>query len=78
VSGTFAFGEDGLPVGFRAQRYRDPGNGTAAITPFSATCAGFRPVAGIPIPHEMYASWVVDGREMPYARFRVERIEFDA
>jgi hypothetical protein len=29
------------------------------------------------LPHSVVVSWNVDGQETPYARFSVERLEFD-
>ena len=37
VTGTFEFGADDLPAAFRALRYRDLGNGDAALTEFLGT-----------------------------------------
>jgi hypothetical protein len=77
VEGLFEFGEDDLPVTFRAQRFRDVGGGRSVLTPFLGECRDYRRVDGLLVPHEMIGSWMIDGTPMPYARFRVAAIEFD-
>jgi hypothetical protein len=78
VTGLFQFGDDGLPAVFSGHRYRDTGNGVSTLTPFTGRSSDFRDAGGMLVPHEMVAAWHVDGREFPYARFLVERVEFDA
>jgi hypothetical protein len=78
VSGVFAFGEDGLPRTFEAERYRDVGNGRSALTPFVGESSDYREVEGLIVPHRMVASWVVDSQPAPYVRFEVDAVEYDA
>jgi hypothetical protein len=77
VSGVYAFGEDGLPTAFRADRYRDLGGGRSALTPFVGESGDFREEGGVLVPHRMTALWHVGGQALPYARFLVERFESD-
>jgi hypothetical protein len=44
---------------------------------FTGRTSDFRDIDGLLVPHMMVATWVIDGKEMEYARFSVERIEFD-
>lgn len=76
VEAIFHFGEDGLPERFTAERYRDE-DGPAVLTPFTGRCADYRVVDGVRVPFRLEAAWHVDGREQPYARWLVERIEHD-
>ncbi len=78
AAGVFAFGEDGLPRAFRADRYRDLGGGRSALTPFTGEPADFREEGGLLVPHLMTALWHVGGKPIPYVRFLVERLEYDA
>lgn len=78
VVGVFAFGEDGLLETFSAIRYRDLGGGKSVLTPWSGRYGDYREVDGLLVPHEVVVSWRVDGDGIPYARFLVERLEFDA
>jgi hypothetical protein len=78
AAAVFEFGEDGLPAAFQAERYRDLGNGRSVLTPFRGESADYREVDGMLVPHRMTAAWEVDGRPIPYARFLVERLEYDA
>jgi hypothetical protein len=77
VAGVFEFGQDGLPVTFSADRYRDLGGGRSELTPWSGGLADYRRVDGMLVPHEMTAYWHVGGRRIGYARFVVERLEYD-
>jgi hypothetical protein len=76
VACTFEFGADGLPVRMFADRYRDLG-GRAELTPWSGEFTDYRAVHGILAPHRVAVYWHVDGRAIPYARFEVERLEYD-
>lgn len=78
VAGVFAFAEDGLPETFSAVRYRDLGGGKSVLTPWSGRYADYREVDGLLVPHQVVVSWRVGGEDIPYARFLVERLEFDA
>jgi hypothetical protein len=77
VTCVFEFGEDGLPVTVFADRYRDLG-GKAALTPWSGRFGDYRKVDGLLVPHQVGANWHVDGQRIPYARFQVQRLEYDA
>ena len=77
VSGVYEFGEDGLPTAFRADRYRDLGGGRSALTPFTGESGDFRDEGGLLVPHRMTALWHVGEEAVPYARFLVERLEYD-
>jgi hypothetical protein len=78
VSGVYEFGEDGLPTAFRADRYRDLGGGRSALTPFTGEFADFRDEGGLLVPHHMTALWHTGEAALPYARFLVERVDYDA
>lgn len=77
VSGVFEFGQDGLPATFRAERHRDLGEGRSELTPFKGESTDYREVDGMLVPHRLTAAWEVNGRPVPYARFVVERLEYD-
>jgi hypothetical protein len=77
VSAVFEFREDGLPAAVFAERHRDLGGGRSALTPWSGRLDDFREVDGLLVPHLLTACWHVGGREVPYARFVLERLEYD-
>lgn len=77
VACTFQFGDDGLPARIEAARYRDLGNGRSVLTPWSGESSDYRRVDGLLVPHRQVAFWHVEGEPVAYARFEVERIEFD-
>jgi hypothetical protein len=77
VSGEFLFGPDDLPSVFSADRYRDIGGGQAVLTPFEGHSSDFREANGMLVPFSMTAAWKVDGRVIEYARWEIERIEYD-
>ncbi|MRX78891.1 hypothetical protein GJU39_22735 [Pedobacter petrophilus] len=39
--------------------------------------SGYREINSVIIPVLAEASWIVDGKKFPYARFDVEEIEYD-
>jgi len=78
VAGMFEFGADGLPAAFAADRPRDTGGGESVLTPWCGRYADYRAIDGLLLPHDLVAAWQIDGREIPYARFQVERLELDA
>ncbi|GEJ58524.1 DUF6544 family protein [Anaeromyxobacter diazotrophicus] len=77
VTATFAFGPDGLMTGMSGERERDLGGGRSVKTPFHGASGDFRPVDGVLVPFHMEASWIIEGRPFPYARFEVEEVAFD-
>jgi hypothetical protein len=77
VSGVFEFGDDDLPTGFRAMRYRDVGHDKAVLTEFYGSMRDYREVNGLLVPHSLIAHWRVGDELVPYARFEVEQIEYD-
>jgi hypothetical protein len=77
VSGEFRFGDDDLPTAFSATRYRDTGGGTSVLTPFIGHLGDFRRVDGVLAPHRVVGAWVLEGREVEYANFEVQRLEYD-
>jgi hypothetical protein len=76
--GVYEFGDDGLPAVFRADRFRDLGGGRSALTQFAGEFEDFRDEGGLLVPHRMTALWHVGEAAVPYARFLVERLEYDA
>jgi Family of unknown function (DUF6544) len=77
VTAVFAFGEDGLPVEVLADRYRAQ-DGTSVLTPWSGQFGDYREVHGLLVPHRVIATWHVGGQPISYARFQVDRLEYDA
>ena len=77
ATGVFDFGEDNLPAGFLADRYRDLGGGRSVLTPWSGEYGAYREVGGLLVPHRVHVAWNLDGQSVPYARFEVERVELD-
>src|SRR5262249_28490892 len=77
VRAEFHFGADGLPTRFTAMRYPDLGNRRSQLTPFIGTYSDFRVHAGLLVPFRMEAAWKLDDRLFPYARFVVERLDFN-
>ena len=78
VSGSFEFGDDGLPSKFSALRRADLGGGQSVLTPFTGECRDYRKVEGLLVPHELTAYWHISGKPVAYARFQVEEMEYDA
>jgi hypothetical protein len=77
VTALFEFGPDDLPATLSADRFLDAGDGKAVVTPFVGRYTDYRAVDGVLVPHRAVAAWIVDGVPEEYARFDVERLEFD-
>jgi Family of unknown function (DUF6920) len=58
-------------------RYRDVGQGEAELTEFYGTMSDYREVGGLLVPHKLAAHWMLGGEPKAYARWEVERIEYD-
>jgi hypothetical protein len=78
VTGVFEFGKDDLPIAISGDRYRDLGGGRTALTPWSGTFHDYRTVDRLLVPYRVVAQWHVDDQRVPYARFHVERLEYEA
>jgi hypothetical protein len=76
VYAMFHFGQDGLPQRVTANRYRDV-DGKGVLTPWFGELRNFRAHDGLLVPHEVEVSWQLESGVFPYARFTLERIEFD-
>jgi hypothetical protein len=76
VACLFEFGPDALPAWVFADRYRDVG-GKGVMTPWSGSMEAYREVDGLIVPHQLTAYWQVNGEPVAYARFTVERLEYD-
>jgi hypothetical protein len=75
VTVTYHFGPDGLPARVSTERFRDVG-GKGVLTPWAGTSSDFREVDGLRVPFRMGASWTVDGRDVQYADWEVETVEY--
>jgi Family of unknown function (DUF6544) len=77
VAGEFEFDPEGLPAAFFADRYRDLGDGTQELTPFSGSYTDYREVDGLVAPFDISGQWHVGDQTLPCARFKVERLDYD-
>ncbi len=77
VSAEFRFGADGMPTTVLAERMRDV-DGKGVLTPWLAECDDFRDTDGLKVPFRVEVSWLIDGRKLTYARWRLESLELDA
>ncbi len=73
VSGIFAFGPDGLPREFTAERYNDKGE----LKSWGGVYREWRTVSGMQVPFEADVSWQLEGGPYTYARWRVDTMDFD-
>ncbi len=76
VRAVFHFGPDGLPQKVTAHRYRDV-DGKGVLTPWSGEMRNFRAHDGVLVPEEVEVSWHLESGAFPYARFSLERLEFN-
>jgi uncharacterized protein DUF6544 len=76
VSAIVEFDDEGKLASLRAERYRDVGGGTAALTRWAGTYSDYRSVDGFRVPYLVDVRWILDGQEFSYARFRITTIEY--
>ncbi|WP_242342043.1 DUF6544 family protein [Anaeromyxobacter terrae] len=76
VAVEFRFDANGLPSRISADRYRDV-NGKPVLTPWIGECSHYLEVGGLRVPFRLEATWHVNGRAVPYARFSVDELELD-
>jgi hypothetical protein len=77
VTGTFEFGDDGLPRTFRADRFLDTGTDEPRLLPWSGDYEDYRRVNGLLVPHHFIGYWHVDGQRIAYVDFSLETPEYD-
>jgi hypothetical protein len=77
VAGVFAFGPDGLPRGFSARRYFDPGRGTPELREWSGDYEDYRSAGGMLVPHRFVGYWHAGEERVPYVDFRLDTPEYD-
>jgi hypothetical protein len=73
---VFHFGPDGWPTRVTADRWRDV-DGRAVLTPWQGELGGWREVGGLRVPFRLAATWILDGKPFTYARWEVQRLEYD-
>jgi len=77
VSGTFEFGQDGLPSTFSSERYLDSGNGAPRLLPWSGNYEDYRSIGGLLVPHHFIGYWHVGGHAIAYVDFVLEPPQYD-
>ncbi len=65
VSGTMHIDEDGRPVAFTAERYREV-NGEYELTPWSTPCLAYGKLGGLNLPVRGQAIWHLPDGDLPY------------
>lgn len=73
VSGIFAFGADGLPLGMTAKRFNDKGK----LVPWGGTYRDWRTVSGMRVPFEAQVSWQLETGPFTYAHWFVHSMHYD-
>ncbi len=77
TSGVFRFDSDGRIVEFEArERYLADGDG-AVRRPWGGVYRGYEDVDGFRIPSEVEARWLSPPEVFPYARFELDRVEYN-
>jgi hypothetical protein len=77
ASGIFELGDDDLPRSFRADRYRDVGDGKSVLTPFIGEYADYREQNGLLVPHRVNGYWELGAQPLLFARFELRKLEYD-
>jgi len=72
---VFTFAADGRITGIETERYRSVGD-TQVRTPWVGHFSDYRRFGDLMAPATGEVSWVIDGREVPYARIEVTDIRY--
>ena len=73
VTGTFEFGDDGLPIGMTAERSMDK----HGLRPWGGTYRDWRNVSGMRVPFEAMVTWQLESGPFTYAHWLVEAMDYD-
>jgi hypothetical protein len=77
ASAIVTIDEEGKLVSFRADRFRDTGDGTAILTPWTAQCSDYREFAGFRVPASVEVAWEMENGPFSYARFHAISLEYN-
>jgi hypothetical protein len=77
VSAVVDLDDEGRLSSLRAERYRDVGGGKTVLTPWIGRYLEYRGFNGLLVPSFVEVLWVLQGRELSYARFRVTALEYN-
>ncbi len=75
VSSRLIFGDDGLPSGIEAQRYRTIGK-RFELTPWRGRCDDYRQANGVLIPHRIAVTWGLPQGDFEWLRASIDHIEY--
>jgi hypothetical protein len=78
ASATIEVDDEGKLVRLRAERYRDLGNGNAALTAWGGVYSDYREFNGFRVPTSVDAGWGLETGWFSYARFRILTLDYDA
>ncbi|WP_133272715.1 DUF6544 family protein [Hymenobacter radiodurans] len=67
------FNEQNELTQFEAERYQSD----TAVLPWVGHFSEYRTLHGLRVPTEAEASWVVNGQRRPYARFRIQELDYN-
>lgn len=76
VSGTMHFDDDGRPLAFTAERYREV-DGTYELTPWSTPCLAYGQLAGLNLPVRGQAMWHLPEGELPYVDVTIKAVSYE-
>ena len=70
--------DEGKLVRLRAERYRDLGNGNAALTAWGGDYSDYREFNGFRVPTSVNVGWDLETGWFGYARFRILSLDYNA
>lgn len=76
VSGTMHIDDDGRPVAFAAERYREV-DGAYELTPWSTPCLAYGQLGGVNLPVRGQAIWHLPGGDLPYVDVTITAVAYN-
>lgn len=74
---VFEIDDEGRLTRLRAERYRDLGNGRAALTRWGGDYLEYREFEGFRVPTVVEVGWELDSGWFAYARFHVRAVDYN-
>ena len=72
IEGVFCFNEEGQITQFKTKRYKDN-----TLENFTGYCGDYRTVDGMKVPFYLEAIWNLESGDLSYAKFKIDRIEYN-
>lgn len=76
ASGIFTFNNSGLPIGFKAERYKEFGGKFSKET-WSVAVTGYRYFNGIPVSHSSEVTWMLKEGDFTWLKLNIVEVQIN-